>query len=414
MTYSHRLDLDIKQTSFAGHLCQEIIAGGITVVDAIEKRLTEWLEDSVLRALGDSVVKVPRAKVHPTYYINRFQNLAHLSQHGYSTWYPEVRFATRKDCALDITSVEASGLELGGIRYGGGIEQQYTHKQKILKTQVNHTVRFSRLTIPSDVFMQVVNSIDHATNRIPQPIIANLTVGCQNFVDDRIAGFRTVAFDHAVTGERRFCRCNSDAHGSMLSEAKSRASAFVPGSWPHRVVDLLERAAYTEGLCHFCVSERHGREAPAEWYGPQIRKHFGPYVDLLVRTKNMDLGTAEAETKRRLALSRWTREEELYELIRGLFPDELVRREASPIWLGRQRLDIYLPRVALAVEHQGEQHYRPIDVFGGEHAFARTRERDERKRALCRENGVAVVDIRFDDVLTSGILRRRLQRWFKQ
>ena len=104
----------------------------------------------------------------------------------------------------------------------------------------------------------------------------------------------------------------------------------------------------------------------------------------------------------------------MYELIRRLFPDELIRREASPIWLGRQRLDIYLPRVALAVEHQGEQHYRPIDGFGGEHAFARTRERDERKRALCRENGVAVVDIRFDDALTIGILRQRLQRWFKK
>ena len=409
-----RLNLTFEPNRFAAQLAHEVTAGGLTVVDAIERILSECLEDSITQCLRGRIVKAPRSVVHPMYYVNRFQNLAALSRGGYATWYPEVRFATRKDCALDITSVEASGLELGGIRYGGGIEQQYTHKQKILKTQVNHTVRFSRLTISPDVFMQVVNSIDHATNRIPQPIIANLTVGCQNFVDDRIAGFRIVAFDHAVTGERRFCRCNSDAHGSMLSEAKSRASAFVPGSWPHRVVDLLERAAYTEGLCHFCVSERHGREAPAEWYGSQIRKHFGPYVDLLVRTKNMDLRTAKAETKRRLALSRWTREEELYELIRGLFPDELVRREASPIWLGRQRLDIYLPRVALAVEHQGEQHYRPIDVFGGEHAFARTRERDERKRALCRENGVAVVDIRFDDVLTSGILRRRLQRWFKK
>ena len=99
MAHSHRLDLVMDKTSFAENLCREITAGGLTVVDAIEKRLAEWLEDSVLRSLGASVVKAPRAQVHSTYYINRFQNLAHLSRHGYSTWDPEVRFATRKDRA---------------------------------------------------------------------------------------------------------------------------------------------------------------------------------------------------------------------------------------------------------------------------------------------------------------------------
>ena len=125
----------------------------------------------------------------------------------------------------------------------------------------------------------------------------------------------------------------------------------------------------------------------------------------------MDLRTAKAETKHRLALSRWVREEELYGVVRRLFPNEIVRRETSPKWLGRQRLDIYLPRVGLAIEHQGEQHYRPIEGFGGDHAFALTRERDERKRALCEENSVGVVDMRFDEALTVDNVRRRLRRW---
>jgi hypothetical protein len=125
----------------------------------------------------------------------------------------------------------------------------------------------------------------------------------------------------------------------------------------------------------------------------------------------MDVRTADAEAKRRLSLSRWVREAELYRLVSKLFPLQTVRREASPAWIGRQRLDIFLPELALAIEYQGEQHYRPIAAFGGEQAFKRTRERDERKRALCKENGVVVVEVRYDDSLTLASLRSRLRRW---
>ena len=47
--------------------------------------------------------------------------------------YPEVRFSTRKDKFLEIAYVETSGFELGSIKYGGGIERQYMHRQKELK-----------------------------------------------------------------------------------------------------------------------------------------------------------------------------------------------------------------------------------------------------------------------------------------
>ena len=205
---------------------------------------------------------------------------------------------------------------------------------------MNHTIRLNKVTIPSDVFAQTI-CIVNEMNKIKQPYIANLTVGCEHFVDDRIEGFRTVAFDHVVTGERRFCYCHSGAHAGMLTDAKARASTFMPNSWPHRVISLLEHAVYVDGLCHFCISERHGQDAPIEWYGAQIQQHFEPYVDLLVRSTNMDLRTAKAEARRRLSISRWVREEELYQLISRLFPTQTIRREASPRWLGQQRLDIY-------------------------------------------------------------------------
>ena len=168
------------------------------------------------------------------------------------------------------------------------------------------------------------------TTAIKQPYIANLTVGCENFVDDRIKGFRTVSFDHLLTGERRFCQCHRKAHATMVSDAEAMASSYVPGSWPHRIIDLLENATYTDGCCHFCISERYGQEAHFEWYGSQIRQHFGPYVDLLVRDAGLDKRTAIAETRRRLSISRWVRQDQLCDLVAKIFSTHAIRREASP------------------------------------------------------------------------------------
>jgi hypothetical protein len=183
----------------------------------------------------------------------------------------------------------------------------------------------------------------------------------------------------------------------------------VPGSWPHQVIDILENASYQDSLCHFCVAKEFGKTVGAEWYGNQIQKAYGPYVDFLIHDEQLDTRTAKAEAKRRLALSRWLHEAELCELVKRIFPSQRIQREASPEWLGRQRLDIYLPELNLALEYQGEQHYRPVDIFGGEETLKATILRDERKRKVCQENGVDVVDVRFDEKLRLVNIRSKLR-----
>ena len=350
--------------------------------------------------------------MHPLYFIDRFQNLSGLRRAGYSTWYPEVRFSTGKGDVFEITDLHASGIDLGSITYGGGIERHYFHKVKELKTQVNHSIRLNQVSISPHIFGRVIRAVQKK-NTIFQPYIANLTVGLEHFADDRIPGFRTVSFDHVVTGKRHFCTCHYDAHATMLLDAKTKLPNFVFGSWPHRVVSLLDGATYVDRICHFCVVESHGKNAHFDWYGSQIRSHFQPYIDVLIRGNGMDRRTARAEVMRRLSISRWVREDQLYELIRKLFPKHTIRREASPSWLGRQRLDIFLPELALSIEYQGEQHFLPIEAFGGSKALEKTRERDQRKRSLCRENGVTVIEVRYDDPLTMNSLRNRLRNWLR-
>ena len=393
--------------SFEEKLAHEICTGGRAVVDSIEQLIVESLEDSVIETLGDRLIKAPRAAVSLGSYKNRFENISNLQKEGYSTWYPEVVFATGKFDDMDVSDIEFAGFEHGYIKFGGGIEGRFKYSKKELITQINHTVRLNKLTIPPELFSRV----HLLTGEIAHPRIANLTVGFNNFVDDRIEGFRVVSFDHVITGSREFCECHRQAHTAMLSDAKARAPSYASYGWPHGVISLLDNAAYSDRLCHFCLIEAHGEEAASDSYGAQIQSHYGPYVDLLVHSADMDIRTATAEAQRRLSISRWKREDELYRIVSKLFPSHLVRREASPSWLGQQRIDIYLPELKLVIEHQGEQHYRPVGAFGGEEAFAKTLERDERKRALCKKNGVAVVDIRFDAPLTLPAIRSRLRRW---
>jgi hypothetical protein len=83
----------------------------------------------------------------------------------------------------------------------------------------------------------------------------------------------------------------------------------------------------------------------------------------------------------------WVSETNLYNAVNIFFETENVVQHASPKWLGRQHLDIYFPNLNIGIEYQGKQHNEPVSFFGGEEAFNRTVERDERKKHLCLENG---------------------------
>ena len=55
--------------------------------------------------------------------------------------------------------------------------------------------------------------------------------------------------------------------------------------------------------------------------------------------------------------------------------------------------DFYLPEYNLAIEYQGEQHYRPIDYFGGKENFEAQQKRDNIKRDYCKNNNINMLEI---------------------
>ena len=94
---------------------------------------------------------------------------------------------------------------------------------------------------------------------------------------------------------------------------------------------------------------------------------------------------------------------DLFYEIKKHFYNEIVIHHGRPNWLGKQHLDIYLPKYNIGIEYQGDQHYYPIEFFGGEESFKKNKNRDEKKNKLCKDNNCHLIyvnpDYNLDDIL---------------
>lgn len=49
------------------------------------------------------------------------------------------------------------------------------------------------------------------------------------------------------------------------------------------------------------------------------------------------------------------------------------------------------------IEYDGEQHFHPVDYFGGEEKFKLQQERDQKKNNYCKENNIKLIRISYQD-----------------
>ncbi len=103
-----------------------------------------------------------------------------------------------------------------------------------------------------------------------------------------------------------------------------------------------------------------------------------------------------------IGASGWVSEHALFDLFRAIWPS--AEHQWRPRFLGRQSIDIYIPEINLAVEYQGQQHYEPVALFGGEEGFKNSQLRDEKKRLLLAANGVQLLEWRYDAPITREAL----------
>ena len=74
-------------------------------------------------------------------------------------------------------------------------------------------------------------------------------------------------------------------------------------------------------------------------------------------------------------------------------------------WIGKLRLDFYIPDLNIGIEVQGQQHYIPVNIFGGIDALQKNIKRDELKKKLCEKNGLKLYYIKYNDNIINETLK---------
>lgn len=72
------------------------------------------------------------------------------------------------------------------------------------------------------------------------------------------------------------------------------------------------------------------------------------------------------------------------------------------------RFDFYLPDNNTIIEYNGEQHYKPIDYYGGKDQFKIYQIRDKLKREYCINNSIGYIVIRFDEDIEESLIKNNI------
>lgn len=128
----------------------------------------------------------------------------------------------------------------------------------------------------------------------------------------------------------------------------------------------------------------------------KLLETFSVFVDILQNRFRVSKGIPKIG-------EGWVSETELFYKIKEYFSKVEVKQHGRTKWLGKQHIDIWIPKYRIGIEYQGEQHQKPIEFFGGEDGFIKNKERDERKKRLFKENNSSLVEVfpnyNFDEVV---------------
>lgn len=106
--------------------------------------------------------------------------------------------------------------------------------------------------------------------------------------------------------------------------------------------------------------------------------------------------------------SAYVGETTVFNIVCRIFPEKEVVRHIRPDWLEGLELDIYIPEMKIGVEYQGQQHFHPIKAWGGEKALKAVQQRDQRKRQLCAQRGIHLVEIDYTEPLTEKYISEKI------
>ncbi|MDZ7715058.1 MAG: hypothetical protein U5J95_02480 [Balneolaceae bacterium] len=98
----------------------------------------------------------------------------------------------------------------------------------------------------------------------------------------------------------------------------------------------------------------------------------------------------------------------LTKIVQRILPEYEILRHHRPEWLDGLELDIFIPELKMGIEYQGQQHFHPVEAWGGEKALEELKERDIKKKALCEELNVKLVEVDYTEPLNENFIDKKL------
>jgi hypothetical protein len=210
-----------------------------------------------------------------------------------------------------------------------------------------------------------------------------------------------------ICGKEYYCSCFKKALELFRQRALAESSRYSRDGWPQKFLDDFERIECKDKICHLCRKKVPTLRFCHEMYCGPFEINYGPYIRKKAIEEGIDNREAANLLREELGVG-WISEKRLLKLIREQFPEQKIIYQFRADWLRKQSIDIYLPGLGIAVEYQGEQHFKPISLFGGSEAYSRTIERDAAKAKLCQQHDIKLIYFRFDEHITGESVRSKI------
>lgn len=330
-------------------------------------------------------------------------------------WHVAIDLYSENQIPLDIENVLLpSFMKMISLNYGGNIKKSIKVKQHNLKTKNKVTVEIKHIQLDKRMLKKLSTAVNDAhTDLIP---------------DHYGVWEWRQTFYNKITGNAYFCQCfkraleKSDigkmkqALITLGKQKKQDRNIRHPEPHPH-LYYAVTKNAFKEGICHLCSGQNSDLFYCHPMYCSSFKVRYGAYIEKISIEQGINERDAENVVREMKGIpkigERWINETMLFNYIDIMFPEHVVKREASPDWLDQQRLDIYIPAINLAVEYQGQQHYKAVELFGGKEGLKKTKERDILKARKCKQQKVDLIYFTYKDNLSEKLVGHRLKKYLK-
>lgn len=103
--------------------------------------------------------------------------------------------------------------------------------------------------------------------------------------------------------------------------------------------------------------------------------------------------------------------EELLVIVKQIYPNQRVELEHNVASKGALFLDIYLPRLKIAFEYDGIQHFEYNEHFhGNKENFLKARRRDSEKDEQCEQQGITLIRVAYNEQMSRELVLSKLEK----